>query len=109
MRTLTDPMYSAVQMSLQEVALIPPIGSLWPPARVSRNLLERNMHFRVFPPPLFLCCRLTPHPLHLDAALEKRTRPEIVSSLGLNGTTGFIVSERKGELGIDFGKKGRSE
>jgi len=67
------------------------------------------MHFRVFPPPLFLCCRLTPHPLHLVAALEKRTRPEIVSSLGLNGTTGFIVSERKGELGIDFGKKGRSE
>ena len=40
-------MYSAVQASLQEVSWIPPPGSLWPPVRVSLNLLERNVHFRV--------------------------------------------------------------
>jgi len=33
---------------------------------------------------------LTSHLFHLVAAPPEQTRPEIVSSLGLNGTTGFM-------------------
>ena len=38
--------YSAVQIFLCEFAWIPPSGYLWPLVGVSRNILERNMHFR---------------------------------------------------------------
>ena len=38
--------YSAVHISLQEFLLLPPPGSFWPPAPVSRKLLEINLHIR---------------------------------------------------------------
>ena len=45
---LVQILFSTVQITLYDVArILPRPGSLWPLAQVSRNFLDRNMHFAV--------------------------------------------------------------